>query len=154
MKDSNRDQIEHIPIKLNAIKCALQSLSDFSRGRFRFTNQEVEHLAVLEHELRSPLMPILAWIEVLKQESTSSSSLQRAIHAIERNVMRQRALVSVSVWICPPSSAMSSAGMRRRKPSSQSVRSCALSRSRKVPPVASALGRRDIGTRRRARRPR
>lgn len=50
-------------------------------------------LAVLEHELRNPLAPILAWTEVLKREPAQSSRMRRAVSAIERSVQQQRARV-------------------------------------------------------------
>ncbi len=56
--------------------------------------EERDHfLAVLEHELRNPLTPILAWAEVLKQEPNQTHQMRRAVSAIERSVLQQRALV-------------------------------------------------------------
>lgn len=52
-----------------------------------------QFLAVLEHELRNPLTPILAWTEVLKQEPNPTQQMRRAVSAIERSVLQQRALV-------------------------------------------------------------
>ena len=52
-----------------------------------------QFIAVLEHELRNPLTPILAWTEVLKQEPNQTQQMRRAISAIERSVLQQRALV-------------------------------------------------------------
>ncbi|HYG75591.1 MAG TPA: ATP-binding protein [Planctomycetota bacterium] len=52
-----------------------------------------EFLAVLEHELRNPLTPMLAWTEVLKQDPAITPNMRRAVEAIEKSVRQQRTLV-------------------------------------------------------------
>lgn len=52
-----------------------------------------EFLAVLEHELRNPLTPILAWTEVLKQDPNLTAQMNYAVQSIEKSVLQQRALV-------------------------------------------------------------
>jgi signal transduction histidine kinase/ActR/RegA family two-component response regulator len=51
-----------------------------------------EFLAVLSHELRAPLAPIMGWASVLKKYE-GSEQVRRAAHVIERNVLRQRRMI-------------------------------------------------------------
>ncbi|HEY9738552.1 MAG TPA: PAS domain-containing protein [Trichocoleus sp.] len=52
-----------------------------------------EFLAVLSHELRSPLNPILGWARLLQSRSVGPETLTRALQSIERNVRLQVQLV-------------------------------------------------------------
>jgi len=52
-----------------------------------------EFLAVLSHELRSPLNPILGWAKLLRQGKLDSLKTQRALEAIERNAQLQSELI-------------------------------------------------------------
>ncbi|MBL1201823.1 MAG: response regulator [Nostoc sp. GBBB01] len=52
-----------------------------------------EFLAVLSHELRSPLNPILGWANLLKTREFDSVTLKKAIATIERNAKLQAQLI-------------------------------------------------------------
>jgi hypothetical protein len=50
LKESNRAQAAHIPLKLRAVGCDLAPLDDQDVGSFRFEADEVERLAEMEHD--------------------------------------------------------------------------------------------------------
>ncbi|MFB2892873.1 PAS domain S-box protein [Aerosakkonemataceae cyanobacterium BLCC-F50] len=52
-----------------------------------------EFLAVLSHELRSPLNPILGWSKLLQTRQFDESGRQRALQTIERNAKLQTQLI-------------------------------------------------------------
>jgi PAS domain S-box-containing protein len=52
-----------------------------------------EFLAVLSHELRSPLNPILGWATLLSRRKVDEATLTKALASIERNVRLQVQLV-------------------------------------------------------------
>ncbi|HEY9880837.1 MAG TPA: PAS domain S-box protein [Leptolyngbyaceae cyanobacterium] len=52
-----------------------------------------EFLAVLSHELRSPLNPILGWATLLKRRQVDAVTLERALDTIERNIKLQLQLI-------------------------------------------------------------
>ncbi|RUS94982.1 hypothetical protein DSM106972_091420 [Dulcicalothrix desertica PCC 7102] len=52
-----------------------------------------EFLAVLSHELRSPLNPILGWSKLLQTGKLDSSKTAQALNAIERNAKLQSELI-------------------------------------------------------------
>jgi PAS domain S-box-containing protein len=52
-----------------------------------------EFLAVLSHELRSPLNPILGWVKLLQTRDLSPEQRQQALATIERNTKLQAQLV-------------------------------------------------------------
>jgi signal transduction histidine kinase/ActR/RegA family two-component response regulator len=52
-----------------------------------------EFLAVLSHELRSPLNPILGWAKLLRQKKYDAATTTRALETIERNAKLQAQLI-------------------------------------------------------------
>ncbi|HEY9604808.1 MAG TPA: PAS domain S-box protein [Allocoleopsis sp.] len=52
-----------------------------------------EFLAVLSHELRSPLNPILGWVRLLRSRKFDENATQRALETIERNAKLQTQLI-------------------------------------------------------------
>lgn len=52
-----------------------------------------EFLAVLSHELRSPLNPILGWATLLQRRQVDSETLSKALVTIERNIKLQLQLI-------------------------------------------------------------
>ncbi|MDZ8086856.1 MAG: ATP-binding protein [Nostoc sp. DedQUE12b] len=52
-----------------------------------------EFLAVLSHELRSPLNPILGWAKLLQTREFDTAALKKAIATIERNAQLQAQLI-------------------------------------------------------------
>jgi len=70
----------------NEILKARQVAEDSSRAKDQF-------LALVSHELRSPLAAILNWAAVLLQGKLDAPSVQRGLQAIERNARVQKRLV-------------------------------------------------------------
>ncbi len=52
-----------------------------------------EFLAVLSHELRSPLNPILGWVKLLQRRQMSEAKTAQALESIERNAKLQTQLI-------------------------------------------------------------
>lgn len=52
-----------------------------------------EFLAILSHELRSPLNPILGWAKLLRTRHLDPSTIARAVETIERNANLQTQLI-------------------------------------------------------------
>ncbi len=50
LRESNRDQADHIGVKLRAVGCDLAPLTDWDAESFRFSVAEIERLAEMEHE--------------------------------------------------------------------------------------------------------
>src|SRR5262249_53180898 len=52
-----------------------------------------EFIATLSHELRTPLTPIMGWAQLLKERTTTTSTLQRGLEVIERSARSQARLI-------------------------------------------------------------
>ncbi len=52
-----------------------------------------EFLAILSHELRSPLNAILGWSKIIRSRNVDAATLQKAIETIERNAKLQTQLI-------------------------------------------------------------
>lgn len=52
-----------------------------------------EFLAIVSHELRSPLNPILGWARLLKKQQLEPATIDRALETIERNAKVQAQLI-------------------------------------------------------------
>lgn len=50
LKKSNRSQADHIEVKMNAVGCGIQPLTDWEAASFEFLPEEIELMAELEHE--------------------------------------------------------------------------------------------------------
>ncbi len=50
LKESNRRQVDHIRVKIEAIRCGIAPLTDWDAASFEFTSDEVELMARMEHE--------------------------------------------------------------------------------------------------------
>jgi len=62
LKESNRHQAGHIEMKLKAINCGIQPLTDWESASFEFLPEEVEQLAEMEHR---------RWCEERRQQGWS-----------------------------------------------------------------------------------
>jgi PAS domain S-box-containing protein len=59
----------------------------------KLNNIKDEFLAVLSHELRSPLNAILGWSKILRSRKLDSATFERALETIERNAKLQTQLI-------------------------------------------------------------
>lgn len=68
-----------------------RELQDDEESPSRFADDEF--LALLTHELRTPLSPILTWAELLDAESMDAGQTTSAIHSIQRNARSLQAMI-------------------------------------------------------------
>ncbi len=72
----------------------LLQLEKLARAEAEAANRiKDEFLAVLSHELRSPLNPILGWAKLLQSRKFDETALKKALETIERNAKLQAQLI-------------------------------------------------------------
>jgi PAS domain S-box-containing protein len=76
------------------VRAQLYEAEQQSRAEAERANRiKDEFLAVLSHELRSPLNPILGWAKLLQTRQFDASATQKALETIERNAKLQTQLI-------------------------------------------------------------
>ncbi|MDZ7966457.1 MAG: response regulator [Nostoc sp. DedSLP03] len=76
--------------RLNQLMISLQQQTEQAQQANRIKD---EFLAVLSHELRSPLNPILGWARILQKSHHDAAKTQYALETIERNAKLQAQLI-------------------------------------------------------------
>ncbi|XHX81254.1 MAG: response regulator [Stenomitos frigidus ULC029] len=76
--------------QLNQLMVSLQQQTEEAQQANRIKD---EFLAVLSHELRSPLNPILGWVRILQTSQQDEAKTQYALETIERNARLQAQLI-------------------------------------------------------------
>ncbi|MBD2563413.1 MULTISPECIES: hybrid sensor histidine kinase/response regulator [Nostoc] len=76
--------------RLNQLMISLQQQTEQAQQANRIKD---EFLAVLSHELRSPLNPILGWAKILQTSHQNAAKTQYALETIERNAKLQAQLI-------------------------------------------------------------
>ncbi|GAB4377870.1 MAG: response regulator [Elainellaceae cyanobacterium] len=76
--------------RLNWLMVSLQQQTEQAQQANRIKD---EFLAVLSHELRSPLNPILGWAKILQTQQHDEAKMQYALATIERNAKLQAQLI-------------------------------------------------------------
>ncbi|MEH2077040.1 MAG: response regulator [Nostoc sp.] len=76
--------------RLNRLMVSLQQQTEEAQQANRIKD---EFLAVLSHELRSPLNPILGWAKILQTSQQDAAKTQYALETIERNAKLQAQLI-------------------------------------------------------------
>ena len=76
--------------RLNQLMISLQQKTEQAQQANRIKD---EFLAVLSHELRSPLNPILGWARILQKSHQDAAKTQYALETIERNAKLQAQLI-------------------------------------------------------------
>lgn len=76
--------------RLNRLTISLQQQTEQAQQANRIKD---EFLAVLSHELRSPLNPILGWAKILQTSQQDAAKTQYALETIERNAKLQAQLI-------------------------------------------------------------
>jgi PAS domain S-box-containing protein len=84
---TNRQQVE-------AERIQLLEREQVARAEAEAANRiKDEFLAVLSHELRSPLSPILGWIQILQRQNLDRATTHRALAIVEYNAKLQTQLI-------------------------------------------------------------
>ncbi|QYO62447.1 PAS domain-containing protein [Leptolyngbya sp. 7M] len=80
--------------RLYAAERQTRSAAEASREEAQAANRiKDEFLAVLSHELRSPLNPILGWVKLLRNRKLNAEKTTEALASIERNAKLQAELI-------------------------------------------------------------
>ena len=81
-------------VKLETERTKLLEKAQAAQNEAESANQiKDQFLAVLSHELRSPLNPILGWTKLLKSRKFDEVTIAKALNTIERNVKLQIQLI-------------------------------------------------------------
>lgn len=92
--EDERKQAELILQERNQRLDALYETTREQADQLRQANRiKDEFLAVLSHELRSPLNPILGWARILQTKQQDAAKTQYALETIERNARLQAQLI-------------------------------------------------------------
>ncbi|PSN12107.1 hybrid sensor histidine kinase/response regulator [filamentous cyanobacterium CCT1] len=92
--EDERKQAEVILQERNQRLDALYETTREQADQLRQANRiKDEFLAVLSHELRSPLNPILGWARILQTKQQDAAKTQYALETIERNAKLQAQLI-------------------------------------------------------------
>ncbi|WP_088892741.1 GAF domain-containing protein [Leptolyngbya ohadii] len=83
-------QMASVAIENSRLYAAEQSARTQAEAANRIKD---EFLAVLSHELRSPLNPILGWAKLLREQQLDRTATDRALEIIERNARLQTQLI-------------------------------------------------------------
>ncbi|PSN76243.1 hypothetical protein C8B47_28330, partial [filamentous cyanobacterium CCP4] len=94
MDVTERKQAEAVRLRLAEEREQLLEREKTARQEAETANRiKDEFLAVLSHELRSPLNPILGWSKLLQTRKLSEQKTQQALATIERNAKLQTQLI-------------------------------------------------------------
>ncbi|WP_239492146.1 ATP-binding protein [Luteitalea sp. TBR-22] len=82
-----RERIAERQLLLEAAEASREAAERSSRAKDEF-------LAVLSHELRSPMQSVLGWVQVLRTGPLDATHVGRALDTIERNLRQQTQLIN------------------------------------------------------------
>lgn len=86
----NEDLHERIAERQTLLEAAEASREAAERS----SRAKDEFLAVLSHELRSPMQSVLGWVQVLRNTPLDAEPARRALDTIERNLRQQTQLIN------------------------------------------------------------
>lgn len=93
------DELELMQVVCNQVATALErarliaQLQQQTEELIGANRRKDEFLAILSHELRSPLNPILGWVKLLRSHKLDRAASDRALETIERNAELQAQLI-------------------------------------------------------------
>ncbi|MBF2065822.1 MAG: response regulator [Calothrix sp. C42_A2020_038] len=91
--DASIESILSVARDITVIKRAEIKLREQKEELEELNRVKDEFLAVLSHELRSPLNAILGWSKILRARTVDAVTLERALETIERNAKLQTQLI-------------------------------------------------------------